>query len=141
MQTFCSFLMFLGRLMIGAIFLWSGISKALNYEGFAKYVKSNDALSQFLGSQGVEYLAFLLVGAALIEIVGGLSLIIGWKARWGAALLFLFLIPVTFFFHQFWALDGAARELQMIAFFKNLAIMGGLLYVVSAGSGSCTTKE
>lgn len=141
MQAFCSFIMFLGRLMIGAIFLWSGINKVLAYETYAKYMKSNDALTQFLGSQGMEYIPFLLVGAAIIEIVGALSLILGWKARWGALLLFLYLIPVTYFFHQFWVVDGLAKEMQMINFFKNLAIMGGLLYVVSAGSGSCATKE
>jgi putative oxidoreductase len=66
----------------------------------------------------------------VIELVGGLMIAVGFKARWAAWAIFLFLIPVTVIFHPAWA-DPA----QAIAFNKNLAIMGGMLYVAFMGPG------
>ena len=62
-------------------------------------------------------------------------LISGWQARWGATALFLWLIPVTFVFHAYWGLPADQVQMQFILFQKNLAVMGGLLYVIAFGSG------
>jgi uncharacterized membrane protein YphA (DoxX/SURF4 family) len=72
----------------------------------------------------------LLVGTIIIEVIGGLMLAVGWKARWAAWAIFLFIIPTTIIFHPVWA-DAS----QMIQFNKNLAIMGGMLYVAFMGPG------
>ena len=77
----------------------------------------------------------IVVGAIVVEALGGLSLIVGFKARWGALALIGFTIVATVIFHQFWALEGMERQIQMIMFMKNVSITGGLLLVVAYGAG------
>jgi putative oxidoreductase len=127
MQGFNSFLMFLGRVGIALIFLLAGAHKLMNFEEYHKV----------LAEKGFQYIPVIILITALIELIGALSLILGWKTRWGATLLFLFLIPATLIFHNFWDyVEPVARQLQMNMFFKNLAIMGGLLYILAFSSGS-----
>lgn len=115
----------LGRICLSTIFILAGIGKFLDYEGTAKYMTE----------AGMTMIPFFLYGAALVEILGGLSLLFGFKTRLGATILLLFLIPTTLIFHAFWNYDGAMRTMQMIEFLKNLAIFGGLFYVVVCGPG------
>lgn len=113
------------RALIAAIFLTSGLSKLASWSAVAGY----------MASKGMPAVPVLLAAAAAVEIIGGLSVLLGFRARMGAALLFLFLIPTTLIFHNFWALGGMERQMQLVSFFKNLAVMGGLLMVVSYGAG------
>jgi len=81
----------------------------------------------------------LLPAAIAVELLGGLSLLLGFFSRYGALLLILFLLPATFIFHDFWNIpesEAMALRMQMIMFMKNMAIMGGLSYIVSFGSGA-----
>lgn len=122
----CSFTAFIGRLFIAVIFLLSGINKFVDFNATAAILSTKIQTAP----------STLLFIAALVEIIGALSLILGFKTRFGALLLFLFLIPTTYLFHDFWNYtEEAARAVQQINFLKNLAIMGGLLYVVSSGAG------
>jgi putative oxidoreductase len=70
-----------------------------------------------------------LAGAVALETLGGLSIITGFKPRWGAVALIVFLIPATLIFHRFWVFQGMERQMQMINFLKNVSIGGGLLYL------------
>jgi putative oxidoreductase len=79
---------------------------------------------------------FSLGCAAAIEILGGLALLTGFHARVAAWIVFVFLIPTTLLFHNFWAMQGAARMDNEAHFLKNLAIMGGLLFVATFGAGA-----
>ncbi len=112
------------RIGIGVIFLVSGFGKVAGWSGAVAHA----------GSKGVP--AILLAGATALEIFGAVSLLAGWKTRWGAAALIVFLVPVTLVFHNFWAAQGTELQLQMIQFLKNVAIGGGLLAVIGAGPGA-----
>jgi putative oxidoreductase len=112
------------RLGVGAIFLISGIGKLASWGATAGYA----------GSKGVP--TVLLAAATVLELVGAISVLTGWKARWGAAALVAFLVPVTLVFHNFWAYQGAEAQLQMIQFLKNVSIGGGLFALVAAGPGA-----
>jgi putative oxidoreductase len=82
------------------------------------------------------WVPFFHVAAMLTELVGGLSLLLGYKARLGALLLFLFLIPVTLTFHSFWTYtDPKEQQDNMLFFMHNLTLMGGLLLVMTFGPG------
>jgi putative oxidoreductase len=59
----------------------------------------------------------------------------GWKARWAATAIFLWLIPVTLMFHNFWAVDAVPYHNQFNHFLKNLSIVGTMLYVMAFGAG------
>lgn len=127
MKFCCSFLMFFARLCIAAIFILAGVSKFMSFDQTAAY----------MASKGLTMIPLFLFGAATIEILGGLLLVFGYKTRLAAIILILFLIPTTLIFHDFWNLSGADQAAQQIEFLKNLAILGGLLYVLAVGSGRC----
>jgi len=73
--------------------------------------------------------------AAAIEILGVLAILIGFHTKVAAWIEFLFLIPTTLLFHNFWTMQGMARQDNIGHFQKNLAIMGGLLILAAFGAG------
>jgi putative oxidoreductase len=115
------YLVMFGRVLLSIIFLLSGLGKIMDWNGTA----------QIMASQGLPLIPLLLAGAIVTELAGGLSVLLGWKARWGALLLFLYLIPTTLIFHDFWAFTGTEMQTQLVNFLKNLSIMGGLLLVAA----------
>lgn len=129
-----SFVMLLGRFGLAAIFLLAGVNKFIDWNATLAYMQAA-GLASVLGLQLGQMLPVLLVAAALLEILGALALIFGSRTRLAAALLALFLIPTTLVFHNFWAVPADQYQLQMIMFFKNLAIFGGLLVLMGAGPG------
>ena len=77
----------------------------------------------------------MAAGAIAVEFLGGLALMAGYKTRWAALVIFLFLIPTTLIFHNPAGLTGQEAQGQMINLMKNLAIMGGMLMVFAFGPG------
>jgi len=114
-----------GRILLAAIFLMSGIGKISGFAGTAGY----------MASKGIPMTDVLLAITIVIEIGAALMLILGYKARLGAAALLLWMIPVTFIFHNFWAMPADQQMIQQIMFMKNLGLMGGMLYIMAFGSG------
>jgi putative oxidoreductase len=115
----------IGRVLIAVLFVYSGYGKIGGFEGTA----------QALAGKGVP-LPQVAAGIALaIELLGGLLLVIGWKARWAAVAIILFTIPATFLFHDYWNMVDAERQENEINFMKNIAIIGGALMVVAFGPG------
>jgi len=114
-----------GRILVALIFIISGFGKITGYAGTAGY----------MASKGIPMVDVLLPLTILIELGGGLLLAIGWKVRWAAAVMFLFLIPVTLVFHNPAGLAPAEAQQQMINLLKNLSIMGGMLCLFAFGPG------
>jgi putative oxidoreductase len=105
--------------------LLSGITKFVDWQGTAAYMASKE----------MPFIPVLLPLAAILEVTGGLAILLGARTRLAAFALFLFLIPTTFIFHNFWAQQGMEYTNQMHHFLKNLAIMGGLALLVGLGPG------
>lgn len=115
-----------GRIMIVAIFLLSAVgNKIPNFNSVANY----------MASEGVPLPRFMLAGAIVFLIAGSLSVIAGFKTKFGASLLLIFLVLATYFFHDFWSFEGDARQQQMIQFLKNVSLMGTMLFLVANGPG------
>ena len=85
----------IGRILIAAIFILSGYGKIGGFEGTVAQI----------ASKGVPLPELAAAGAIALELIGGILLVIGWQARWAAAALFLFMIPTTLLFHNFWAFE------------------------------------
>src|ERR1700694_4906763 len=83
-----------GRVLLGLIFVLSGFQKLMGFSGVAAGIAGK-------GLPMPEVLAVLTV---IIELGAGLLLVIGWEARWAALLIFLFIIPVSLVYHNFWAM-------------------------------------
>jgi putative oxidoreductase len=131
MSKFQPWGLLLGRLMLAYIFVISGYGKIAGFAGTAK----------FMAAKGLPMVEPLLVGTIIIELVGGLMLAVGWKARWAAWAFFLWMIPVTLVFHAYWAVPPEQVMAQTIQFQKNLAIMGGMLYVAFMGPGRLSVDK
>ncbi len=80
--------------------------------------------------------------AGIISLLGGLSILLGFKAKWGAWLIVIFLVPVTVMMHRFWGLtDAQAAMMQQINFMKNTALLGAALLMTQVGSGPLSLKH
>lgn len=111
-----------GRLFVAIIFLASAFGKITNFDGTL----------QFMESHGMPFTTVLCAAAILIESLGAVALILGYKTRWGAAALAVFLVAATWVFHT--APD------QRIQLLKNLAILGGLLNLIAKGPGDISLE-
>jgi putative oxidoreductase len=115
-----------GRLMIAAIFVGSGFRKITGFDGTVGYI----------ASKGLPLPQLAAIAAIIVELGGGILLILGWKTRWAAAAMCIFTVVAALIFHNFWAVPAEQAQNQMIHFMKNICMAGGLLYVVVFGSGA-----
>lgn len=116
----------IGRLLIAVIFVLSGFNKIGGFEGTAGYIASKGLPLPQLGA----------ILAIVVELGGGILLIVGWKTRWAAAVMMIFTVVAAVIFHNYWAAPPEMAQNQMIHFLKNISMAGGLLYVVVFGSGA-----
>jgi putative oxidoreductase len=90
----------------------------------------------YAASQGVPLAAIAVPFSGLLALLGGVSILVGYRAKIGAWLIVLFLLGVTPMMHNFWAVtDPMMHQIQMIMFFKNMAMLGGALLITQFGSG------
>lgn len=120
------FLALFGRILLASIFIAAGLTKISNWE----------VNLQYLQSHGIPWTPIFLYPAIFVEVIGGFSLLLGYKARAGAIILALYLIPVTLIFHSFWTYTGVERAAQLMNFMKNISIIGGLVVTSAFGAGA-----
>ena len=121
----------LGRLLIASIFIASALSKIGNH----------DKTVEHMTAAGMPLAGALIYVAVLVEVACGILVATGFRARLGALLLALFLMPTTYYFHFRPAFDAAMNVVdqgQLLHVMKNLAIMGGLLMIYGNGAGKLT---
>ena len=120
-----------GRVLLALIFIIAGYGKITGFDGTVGYMQAyNVPMTQVLA-----------VLAIIVELGGGLMIAVGWKARWAAAAIFIFVLIASFIFHAFWAVPADQAQLQNIMFMKNLAITGGMLYIIVYGSGPLSVDK
>lgn len=113
-----------GRALFAAIFLLAGRSHF------------DPGTIAYAHSAGVPFAEFLVPASGVLAFLGGLSVLLGWRARVGAAMLVAFLVPVTLSMHAFWAVkDPMMAQMQFAMFMKNLGLIGGALVVAHFGAG------
>jgi putative oxidoreductase len=116
----------LGRILIVQMFIPAGISKITNFSGTLGYMTAHH----------VPLAELALILSIPIELGCAFLILVGWKARWSAGILFLWVIPVNLFMHNFWAVsDPTMHMLTQILFVKDIAVMGALLLIASMGPG------
>lgn len=116
----------IGRLLFALIFVPAGWSKIAGFSGVAGYI----------ASKGVPLPEVCAAIAIAAELGLGLLILVGWQTRWAALGLAIFVAVITPIFHNFWAVPEAQMMMQQQAFFKNLAIAGGLLVLSAFGPGA-----
>ena len=113
----------IARIFLGHIFLLAGINKIGAYEGTQGYMESMGVPGELL---------FLVI---ILEIVGGLAVILGWQVRWASWALAAFTLVAGLIFH-----GNFDEQMQSIMFMKNVAIAGGFLALATAGAGAYSVK-
>lgn len=114
----------LGRILFALIFLMSGLNHITG------------AGADYAAAAGVPMAGFLVPFAGLLALVGALSILLGYKVKYGAWLIVIFLVPVTVALHKFWGItDPMQQQMQMAMFMKNVALLGGALLLAYFGAG------
>jgi putative oxidoreductase len=118
-----------GRIMLALMFVISGFGKIGGFADTTVYMAS-------AGLPAVDVLLeVLLIVTILIELGGGTAIVLGWRTRSIALLIFLFTALVTLVFHRFWDAPPDEAMVQQLMFMKNVSVMGGLLVLVAFGPG------
>ncbi|HTP73737.1 MAG TPA: DoxX family protein [Burkholderiaceae bacterium] len=115
----------IGRVLLALMFVKAGFGKLGNIDGTAAYIASG----------GLPVPAVLAVLVGLFELLGGLALAVGFKARWAALALGVFTLLASVLFHKFWAVPEAQQMVQQLLFLKNMAVAGGMFMVAALGAG------
>jgi putative oxidoreductase len=110
----------LGRLLMSALFIWAGYGKLMNPGGTAKYFEN-------FHLPAPEVLVWIVI---IIELIGGILILIGWQTRWVALVLAAFCLITGFAIHL-----PVGDTPNMVNFYKNLTMAGGFLYVFANGAG------
>ena len=121
----------LGRLLLALPFIVSGPGKLL----------APVATAGFMASGGLPNSAPLAFAVGLFEIVAALALIAGFKARWSALALALYTLAASLVFHRFWDVSVEQQFVQQLLFTKNIAIVGGLLFLAGMGAGQWSVES
>lgn len=120
-------ILLLGRILIGGIFVQSGFGKLMGLDAFATGLAGRGlpaGLAPVLASIG-----------ASVEFFGGLAIVFGVMTRCAALVMIVFVIVATLISHRFWVLQGVERRTQTVQFAKNVAIIGGFLFLFVTGGG------
>jgi|SRR5450830_1092981 len=131
MKTSENIAILVARVLMALIFVASGAGKIADFSGTLGYITS----------KGVPFPAIAAVAAIIVELGGGLMLLLGWKARWAALAMMVFTLAAGFIFHDFWNSAADAAQNQMIHFMKNLSMAGGLLFAAVHGSGKFSIER
>jgi len=119
-----SLITLVGRILFSAIFILSG---------FFHFSQQDIA---YAAQAGVPMPGFLVPASGILAMVGGLSILLGYRARIGGWLVVIFLLPVTLMMHNFWAVkDPMMQQMQMAMFMKNVTMIGGALLISQFGAG------
>ncbi len=115
----------IGRVLIALLFIPGGFAKIAGFAGTVGYI----------ASKGVPLPEVCAAIAVIVELGFGILLLIGYQTRWAALGIAVFTFVITFIFHNFWGVPAEQVMMQKMNFFKNLAIVGGLLAFASFGPG------
>jgi putative oxidoreductase len=115
----------LGRILIAYLYIPAGISKISGFQNTVGYITS----------KGLPMPEVAAVIAIVVEVVVAAALLVGFKTRYAALILAGFTLAAAIGFHNYWAVPDAQKMMQTIMFNKNIAIVGGLLFIAAFGAG------
>ena len=124
-DSYKSYVSVVGRLLLALMFIMAGFGKLTNLEGTAGYIAS--------GGLPAPMVLAVLVG--LLELVGGLALVVGYQVRWGGLALALFTLAASVLFHAYWSAPADQQMVAQMLFMKNLSVAGGMFLISALGAG------
>ena len=128
MKTFHDVLRLLARISLSLIFFYMTYDAITHWTGKLTEYKN----------LGIPQPSIVLFATSVVQFFGAVALVLGYKARWGALALAVFMALTIFYYHDFWNDKGAADTVKMLSFMRNAGILGGLLLIYADGPGSLT---
>ena len=125
MSAIDNFVALVGRIAVAWLFVPAGWGKIMGFTGTAGYI----------ASKGLPMPSVLATIAIVVELIGGLAVLAGYRTRLAAGALAVFTLVAALFFHNFWAMPAEQQMINSLMFNKNIAIFGGLLFLVAFGAG------
>ena len=120
-----SFFSPVGRLLLASLFVMAGIGK----------LTAPEATAGYMASGGLPSSAMLAMAVGLLELLGGLAILLGFKARWAALALAAFTLLASLLFHNYWSAPADQQFMQQLLFSKNIAVAGALFFLAAVGAG------
>ena len=124
-DSYKSYVSVVGRLLLALMFIVAGFGKLTNLQGTAGYIAS--------GGLPAPMVLAVLVG--LLELVGGLALVVGYQVRWVGLALALFTLAASVLFHAYWSAPADQQMVAQLLFMKNLSVAGGMFLISALGAG------
>ena len=124
-DSYKSYVSVVGRLLLALMFIVAGFGKLTNLQGTAGYIAS--------GGLPAPMVLAVLVG--LLELVGGLALVVGYQVRWVGLALALFTLAASVLFHAYWSAPADQQMVAQMLFMKNLSVAGGMFLISALGAG------
>jgi putative oxidoreductase len=115
----------IARILLAAIFITAGLSKIGGFEGTVGYI----------ASKGLPFAGLIAALTIVVEVLGGIAIVVGYKARVAGLILAIFTILAAIIFHNFWDAPADQAYVQNIMFMKNMSMAGGLLLLTVFGAG------
>lgn len=122
----------IGRVLISIVFIVFGF---LQFTNIGTYIANPTVVKAASLSGGILTPTIVAYLVAAIDLFGGLLILVGFQTRWAAIVLIVFVALTLFLAHNFWTMEGPARAANQANFYKNLAIIGGLLFLIGGGPG------
>jgi putative oxidoreductase len=133
-----NYLQAISRVLISAVFIVFGYIQFTHIENYIAnpaIIKFSAMISGILSPTIIAYLV------ATIDLVGGILILVGYQTRWTSIVLIVFVALTCIFVHNFWSMEGPARAANQGNFYKNLALIGGLLLLYVHGPGTCSLEH
>ena len=125
----------IGRVLLSAVFIVFGY---LQFTNIGAYI-AHPAVVKVAGlTGGILTPTVIAYMVAAIDLFGGILILVGYQTRWAAIVLIVFVVLTLVFVHNFWIMEGPARAANQAHFYKNLAIIAALMFLINAGPGTCS---
>ncbi len=128
----------IGRVLISAVFIVFGV---LQFTNIGVYIAHPAVVKVAALTGGILTPTVIAYLVAAIDLFGGILILVGYQTRWTAIILIAFVVLTILFVHNFWTMEGPARAANQAHFYKNLAIIGGLLFLINLGPGRCSLEK
>jgi putative oxidoreductase len=125
----------LGRVLISAVFIVFGY---IQFTHIGTYIANPAVIKVAAMTGGILSPTVIAYLVAAIDLFGGILILVGYQTRWTAIVLIVFVVLTLLLVHTFWTMEGPARAANQAHFYKNLGLIGGLLFLITLGSGRCS---
>lgn len=128
----------IGRILISAVFIVFGY---IQFTNIGNYIANPAVVKIAAMTGGILTPTVLAYLVAAINLFGGILILVGYQTRWAAIVLIAFVVLTLVFVHTFWTMEGPARAANQAHFYKNLALIAGLLFLINLGPGRCSLEK